>query len=269
MRGFLVGAALAFVPALATTVSADATVWDFAQDLTTNGAQTGNGAGNAWWYFYADPGDRDGAYTLFTQPLTFGGVGYSNPGNNFHLVVGTGSHANPGDGLLHPGTFNFSAPATNPAPDVIVGWRAPTAGTFSVSGRFQDYDGADFDGPADGRGVRAEISSTTTPGLAGSDVDLAAFAYAYLDASNTNEAMRTLLGGPLTLPSVAAFDFTITVAADQWLFFRVNDLGSNRFDSTILNVVIADAVSVPMPASIGIFGLGLAGLAVAARRRRA
>ena len=83
MRGFLVGAALAFVPALATTVSADATVWDFAQDLTTNGAQTGNGAGNAWWYFYADPGDRDGAYTLFTQPLMFGGGRLQQSGQQF------------------------------------------------------------------------------------------------------------------------------------------------------------------------------------------
>jgi hypothetical protein len=264
-------ALVAAAAALASSASAQATVWNFAQELTSSGPQTGNGAGNAWWYFYADPGDRDGAYTLFSQPSSFAsGVGYDNsPPNAFQLVIGTGVYGNPDSGLLHPGTFNFTNPASNPEPDVIVGWRAPSAATVNVSGFFRDGDGSDFDGPTDARGIRAEITSTTTPGAANSDVNLVQFATAYLDASNDNEAIRTLLGGLAILPTVAAFDFNITVAANQWLFFRVNDLGSNRFDSTEVSIIIDDNIRVPEAGSLGALGLGLLGFGLAARRRTA
>lgn len=251
--------------ALLWATPASATVWNFAQDLIANpAAQVGNGAGNAWWYFYTTSSDHDGSYTLFTVPSLFqGGLGYGHATNPVEFLSGTGTVAGfPDVGVLHPGNSGGSSAAET---DVIVGWRAPSAMTVNVSGFFEDQDGGDFFDP-NARGVAVSVTTTTNPGVAGSDVDVPDFALAYLDASNTNPTMRNLLGGIDPLPSVAAFDFDIAVDLGQWLFFRVNDFGQYYFDTTYLTVVIDDNLqtAVAEPAALA----ALLGLPLFLRRSR-
>jgi MYXO-CTERM domain-containing protein len=57
--------------------------------------------------------------------------------------------------------------------------------------------------------------------------------------------MRTTLGGLNPLPVRADFSFVIPLAAGQRLFFRVNDLASNSFDGTLVQIDITDVVEIP------------------------
>ena len=254
--------------ALLWAAPASATVWNFAQDLIANPpAQVGNGAGNAWWYFYAGSGDHDGSYTLFTMPNVFGsGLGYRHPANPTEFLSGTNTYAGQPDvGAIHPGNSGGSPVVES---NVIVGWRAPSAMTVNVSGFFEDSDGADSFNNPNARGVAVSITTTTTPGVAGSDVDVPDFALAYLDASNSNPTMSALLGGVDPLPSIAVFDFNISVDSGQWLFFWVSDFGEYYFDTTLLSLVIDDNVqtAVAEPGTLAAL-LGLPFL-VRLRRRR-
>ena len=211
---------------LFTMVPAGATIWDYTDDFALVTPQVGNGPDNAWFCYRADPNDWDGLYTLFSSTTpSFGGC-YDFPTNAFHIACSM---------TVVPGTFNFNNPTTNPEPDVVVAFRAPSASLYNVSGLFRDLDGTDSDGPTDKRGVKVEITTTVNPGVAGSDRNISAFSPALLDVSNTNEAMRALLGGQNPLPIQTSFDFDIFLEASQNLFFRVNDLGSNRFDLTNLS----------------------------------
>ena len=260
------GAAVA--ASLIWTAAASATVWNFAQDLVANPTvQVGNGAGNAWWYFYAGSGDHDGSYTLFTTPTIFGGgVGYGHPSNPTEFLSGTNTYTGlPDIGAIHPGNSGGSLVVEG---DVIIGWRAPSAMTVNVSGFFQDGDGADSFNNANARGVAVSITTTTTPGVAGSDVDVPDFAAAYLDASNTNPTMSALLGGANPLPSIASFDFDISVDSGQWLFFRVSDFGEYYFDTTYLSLVIDDNVHAAVPEPGALAALLVLPLLARLRRRR-
>ena len=153
-----------------------------------------------------------------------------------------------------------------PEGDIIVGWRAPLAMTVNVAGFFEDADGTDFVTDPNTRGVAVSITTTTTPGVAGSDTDVPDFALAYLDASNSNPTMLGLIGGVGPLPSVAEFDFNITVDLGQWLFFRVSDFGTHNFDTTLLSLVIDDNIqtAVAEPGALA----ALLGLPLLARLRR-
>ena len=118
-------------------------------------------------------------------------------------------------------------------------------GNYRVSGRILDDNGRDYDGPVDKRGVRVDITSTTTPGVADSDQPIPQFQPAFLEASNTNETLRAQLGGVDPLPVEAKFDFEIMLDTHQFLFFRVNDLGSNRFDGTRVEIQIQPTIPEP------------------------
>lgn len=199
------------------------------------------------------------------MPTLFqGGLGYGHATNPVDFLSGTGTYAGlPDVGALHPGNSGGSPTAET---DVIVGWRAPSAMTVNVSGFFEDQDGSDIFFNPNARGVAVSVTTTTTPGVAGSDVDVPAFALAYLEASNTNAAMQALLGGVDPLPSVAAFDFNIAVELGQWLFFRVSDFGEHYFDTTYLSVIIDDNIQVAVaePGALA----ALLGLPFLLRRRR-
>jgi hypothetical protein len=229
--------ALVVLASGAPSSRAEGDSWNYRDDFAVVIPQVGNGTGNAWFYFYADPADRDGSYTLFAHSSTIGGQSYRHPSNAFHLA-----NAN----FVHPGTFNGG----EREPDVIVGFRAPTDGSYSVSGYFRDNDGTDRDGPPDMRGVRVEVLASAPAG--GNDSAVAAFTngqpsatLAYLDASNTNEWMRTQLDGLNPLPVRVDMDFEIDLLEGQYLFFRVNDLGRNRFDTTGLSIQIGPGTSAP------------------------
>ena len=76
------------------------------------------------------------------------------------------------------------------------------------------------------------------------------------------------IGGVGPLPSVAEFDFHITVDLGRWLFFRVTDFGTHNFDTTFLSLVIYDNVQTAIPepgAHAALLGLPLA---LRLRRRR-
>jgi hypothetical protein len=225
---------------LAIADRAEATSWVYSDDFAVVLPQTGQGAGSAWWYSHADPADMDGDYPLFT---TGNGSAYTFAPNAFHLV---------GPNYLHPGTFNFGNPASNPEPDCVIEFRAPATEIYRVRGTFTDNDGSDFDGPTNGRGIRFMISTSTAPGtidrpLAVLGSTTATASVAYMDGSNTNEWMRTELGGVSPLPTRATFDFVIRLVAGQMLYFRVNDLASNRFDSTGVEITIDDGAMLPVP----------------------
>lgn len=243
---------LAAVPAAATS-------WDYTGDCATPFPQTGNGPGNAWFYYQAAPDDRDGLYTLFCCPVANFGGSYIAPASGIHIVAST---------FVHPGGANFVF-APSPEPDVVVAFRAPSAAVYNVLGLFSDNDGTDSAGATDQRGVQVEVTTTATPGVAGSDQSISAFAPAFLDASNTNEAMRVLLGGPNPLPTLAAFDFAISLAAGQNLFFRVNDFGSSLCDGTGLSIQITDVAAVPEPSTLLLLGTGLIALIVRAKKMMA
>lgn len=235
--------------------AASATTWNYASDFVAASPQSGNGTGEAWFYFYADPADRDGVYTPFSQISGLFGGAYVHSSNAFQSATSA---------FVHPGSFLGSEVDE----DVIVGFRAPAGRTYHVSGLFADADGTDNVGPSDFRGVLAEITTTASPNAAGSDQPVAQFAPALLDASNTNEAMRGLFGGADPLPAAAFFDFSLALQTGQFLFFRVNDLGLNYFDATALAITIDDGTPVAEPAAAGILVCGLLGFALLRRRGR-
>ena len=65
------------------------------------------------------------------------------------------------------GTGNFNNPTTNPEPDVVVAFWAPSASLYNVSGLFRDLDGSDSDDSTDKRGVKVEITTTANPDIVG------------------------------------------------------------------------------------------------------
>lgn len=222
------------------TQSVFATVWDYTVDFSVVIPQVGQGPGNAWFYFMGETADRDGAY-LPMEILHEIGLDdcYSNWGPNaFHYACPT---------VIHPGTFTGG----ELTPDVIIGFRAPNTDTYHVEGLFRDVDGTDFDGsPHLFAGICADITTTITPGIAGSDVNVPSFPTACMDASNLNEEMRIQLGGINPLPVEAEFNFDIELDAGQFLYFRVNDFGLNRFDSTLIEIQINDVVIPPQDPTV-------------------
>ncbi len=256
MRFKIIGSTVLAAFAFGLATPANATVWDFAQDLNDNTIpQDGNGANGAWRYFFADTGDKDGVYSLFPNAISDGtSLGYTTTG--FHFVLGTGTGVpggNPSDGALHPGGTTLS--------DVIVGWTAPTDGTYSVTGRFEHQDPGQFGNS--GSGINASITTTTTPGVPNSDVAIPDFTPAFLDK-----------GG--TLPFIANFDFNFTAVANQSLFFRIDANGNSLNDFTFLNAIIEDVVDdsgdgtkVSEPGILSLFAVGLVGLGWLRRRREA
>jgi hypothetical protein len=146
---------LAPVALLAMTASARAETWSYTGDFAVILPQVGTGPGNAWWYEHGDGADADGDYPLFT---TGNASSYTFGPNPFHTMSA---------GSLHPGTFNFNNPASNPEADCIIEFRAPAAGVYTVTGFISDGDGSDSDGPLDGRGIKITLATNTTPGVAG------------------------------------------------------------------------------------------------------
>lgn len=227
-----------------TASPARATVWDYAQNLTANPTpQVGNSVDGAWRYFIANFGDFSGAYTPFTNQLTDGiSVGYIAESFQFVLGIGTGIPVvvggNASDGALHLG-------GNSQTRDVLVGWTAPAAGSYNVSGRFEDQDGNDASGgPSTGSSIRA--STTNSVALSGADTVIQEF---LLDKAKQNIVLQQELGDPF--PFIGAFDFDITIGEDETIFFRVNNFNGSANDLTILNAITQDvnANSVPDPAS--------------------
>ncbi|GEM_PF-4443134 len=226
LRLYYIILALALVITSGSLVNqAFATTWDYQLDYNVVIPQIGQGSGNAWFYKMADPSDRGGIYP--DMGIIHSSC-YSNWGPNaFHLACPT---------FVHPGTFNGG----ELTPDVVIGFRAPNTGVYHVEGFFADIDGSDsvFGSPELHAGVCTDITTTSTPGIPNSDVNIPQFTTKCMDASNKNEVMRTKLGGVNPLPTSAAFNFDIALNANQFLNFRVNDFGSNRFDTTALSIKI-------------------------------
>ncbi|MBI4820660.1 MAG: hypothetical protein HY791_30630 [Deltaproteobacteria bacterium] len=222
---------------------ASAATWNYTDDFQILLPQVGTGAGGVWWYAHAASTDDDGDYPLMTESSN---ETYVYSPNSFHLI--SNYH-------MHPGNFDYGTPGSNLDPDVLVYFRAPADGTYRVFGAFTDLDGTDGDGPEDKRGVRVSVSTSTAPGFAGADVlvsswptsrpiSTATVTAAYLDASNTNPWMRALLNGAAP-PSSFGFDFLIDMLEGQRVYFRAQDLGSSRFDSTGIEITITDEIESP------------------------
>ena len=210
-------------------VPASATVWDYSGDFAVVLPQVGQGPGNAWWYFKADAADLDGSYTPFTttEPGVYGSAGA------FHYLSNGGGH--PGD------------TATMAESNIVIGFRAPAADTYSVEGFFRDGNGGDPTSPDSTRGVDVSIAHDTTSVIGPTHLDVNV--------------------GGAAVPDQLDFDFDIALDAGDWLFFRVHDRGRYFFDGTIIEIQISDEV-VATPEPGGMLAASFVMLAAARRFRR-
>lgn len=137
---------------------------------------------------------------------------------------------------VHPG----------PSSDVIVNFKAPTAGTYNYAGLFEVLD---------------FVQSNGVTGLIyhnGAQLYLQNF-------GGTPANSSTMLPG-----SMISFSGSVVLAAGDSLSFAVGNGGNFLFDSTGFNAQVSNAQvsSVPLPAALPLLAVGLAGLGIAGRRRK-
>jgi len=212
------------------------TVWSAVDDFSI--AANPNGA---WAY---GEGTAGSSFTAFTNAFTggFGGnFNYwqsSTPSSGVPLVgknigavsVASGTVVVPLGALeIHPG----------PSTDVLVQWTAPSASRYSYAGSFalQDIYPNGVIGEVYKNNAQLYSGLLTGPG-----------------ASYPNAGQTELFSGAVSL------------SAGDKLTFAVNNAGNYYFDSTGLKATIT---AVPEPSSWALLLTGFAGLALAARRRKA
>jgi len=202
-------------------VSAAHASWNFANDFST---QNGNPNG-AWSYGCGAAGG--GAFSLLDQSDWtdyYAGFEWFNMGGHTAARVdqqGENPDLSVGDGTLMAGLADFAT----------VRWTAPTAGTYSVKGKFFVYDNT-----TENHGVRLYHNST-----------------------------NLLVQTGLNYRDQVAFDFDVTAFAGDTIDFVVGETNEHWTHSR-LYVLDGTIAAVPEPTSMAVLGLGA--LALIRKRRK-
>jgi hypothetical protein len=224
------------------SVSAQASVvYDGVTDFSSTNS---NGT---WSYGYGVTGVPGTSFTNYTQESSNGiypgaDVWYATAnGYNLpivgHSAAGTsccGTVVVPNNVLwMHPG-------ATPPSVDSIVKWTAPSSGTYSVSGFFEQLDTT-----GNGDGVTVLVNNNGT--------------IKYSQTVGPNP--------PYPNEPPHAFSYTTTLLAGQTILFGVNDGGRGNFfyDSTGFDVTIS---AIPEASTWAMMILGFFGVGFMAYRRK-